>query len=258
MKKKETQISNQFLVWDGVFSSWEEAIRSAGDVDGKKGFSNEKWFERILEQLSSFRLEIKEFGIAVPPRPTNLPMIVSLTNSKIIVDFGGSSGWIYDYLDSIEFPSKIKKYSILEIPGIVSRSKRFNHSRKVQFYTDFKKIPFCDLLYTNSVIQYFPTNEYLIEIIDQVKPKYILVDDLYAGDNDEFFSNQISYEKKIPHRFLNFKKFREEVSKEGYRLILKQPFNTPILGKYQPKPMDHFPQKYRLRYSLSVVFEKVT
>ncbi|EKQ90296.1 hypothetical protein LEP1GSC101_2264 [Leptospira borgpetersenii str. UI 09149] len=68
MKKKETQISNQFLVWDGVFSSWEEAIRSAGDVDGKKGFSNEKWFERILEQLSSFRLEIKEFGIAVPPR----------------------------------------------------------------------------------------------------------------------------------------------------------------------------------------------
>ncbi|EKQ90418.1 methyltransferase, TIGR04325 domain protein [Leptospira borgpetersenii str. UI 09149] len=161
-------------------------------------------------------------------------------------------------MDSIEFPSKIKKYSILEIPGIVSRSKRFNHSRKVQFYTDFKKIPFCDLLYTNSVIQYFPTNEYLIEIIDQVKPKYILVDDLYAGDNDEFFSNQISYEKKIPHRFLNFKKFREEVSKEGYRLILKQPFNTPILGKYQPKPMDHFPQKYRLRYSLSVVFKKVT
>ncbi|EKR17038.1 hypothetical protein LEP1GSC019_3729 [Leptospira interrogans serovar Pyrogenes str. 2006006960] len=243
MKKKETQISNQFLFWDGVFLSWEDAICSAGDVDGEKGFSNEKWFERILEQLSFFRSEIKEFGIAVPPRPTNLPTVVSLTNSKTIVDIGGSSGWIYDYLDSIELPSEIKKYSILEISDIISRSKRFNHSRKVQFYTDFKKIRSCDLLYTNSVIQYFPTNEYLIEIIDQVKPKYILADDLYAGDNEEFFSNQISYEKKFPHRFLNFKKFRKEISKEGYRMILKQPFDTPILGKYQPKPMGSLPEK---------------
>ncbi|EMY76317.1 methyltransferase, TIGR04325 family [Leptospira weilii serovar Ranarum str. ICFT] len=252
-----SQTSKPLLIWDGVFLSWEEAVRSAGGTDGEKGFSNERWFERILDQLNSFRSEIKEFGIAVPPRPTNLPTVISLTNSKSIVDLGGSSGWIYDYLNSITLFSKIKKYSILEVPDIVSRSKRFGHSGKVQYFTNYKKIRSCDLFYTNSVIQYFPTNEYLLEIIGQVKPKFILVDDLYAGNNEEFFSNQIRYEKRIPHRFLNFEKFRKEVSKKGYRLILKQPFNTPILGQYQPKPMDHFPKEYRLRYSLSVVFQKI-
>nr|WP_254846975.1 hypothetical protein [Leptospira alexanderi] len=155
MKKKINQPPNQLLVWDGVFSTWEEAIRSAAGVDGEKGFSNERWFERILDQLNSFRLEIKEFGIAVPPRPTNLPMVISLTNSRTIVDLGGSSGWIYDYLNSITFLNKIKKYSILEVSDVVSRSKRFNHSNKVRYYTDFKEIFQCDLLYTNSVIQYF-------------------------------------------------------------------------------------------------------
>ncbi|EMJ92098.1 methyltransferase, TIGR04325 family [Leptospira alstonii] len=256
MKKKMIQTSKPHLIWDGVFSSWEEAVRSAGGADGEKGFSNERWFERILDQLNSFRAEIKEFGIAVPPRPTNLPAIVSLTNSKTIIDIGGSSGWIYDYLNSNTLSNRIRKYFILEVFDIVSRSKRFAHPDKVQYFTDYKKLRSCDLLYTNSVIQYFPTNEHLLEIIGQVKPKFILVDDLYAGDNEEFFSNQISYEKKIPHRFLNFEKFKKEVCKEGYRLILKQPFHTPILGQYQPKPMDHFPKEYRLRYSLSVVFQK--
>nr|WP_242508086.1 hypothetical protein [Leptospira mayottensis] len=89
MKKKMVQTSKPLLIWDGIFSSWEEAIRSAGGADGEKGFSNERWFERILDQLNTFRSEIKEFGIAVPPRPTNLPMVASLTNSKTIVDFGG-------------------------------------------------------------------------------------------------------------------------------------------------------------------------
>ncbi|EKR99450.1 methyltransferase, TIGR04325 domain protein [Leptospira mayottensis 200901122] len=160
-------------------------------------------------------------------------------------------------MNSIELRNKIQKYSILEVPDIVSRSGKFNHSKKVRYYTDFKKIFQCDLLYTNSVIQYFPTNQYLLEVIDQVKPKFILLDDLYAGDNDEFFSNQISYERRIPHRFLNFEKFKKEVVKKGYRMVLKQPFDTPILGKYQPKPMEHFPEKYRLRYSLSVAFQKI-
>ncbi|EMO24327.1 methyltransferase, TIGR04325 family [Leptospira santarosai] len=257
MKKKIPQTLKPPLIWEGVFSTWEEAVSSANGADGEKGFSNERWFERILDQLNSFRSEIKEFEIAVPPRPTNLPVVFSLTNSKTIVDIGGSSGWIYDYLSSNTLSSKVRKYSILEVFDIVSRSKRFAHSDKVQYVTNYKKLHPCDLLYTNSVIQYFPSNEYLLEIIRHVKPNFVLVDDLYAGNNEEFFSNQISYEKKIPHRFLNFKKFKKEVCKEGYRLILKQPFHTPILGQYQPKPMDHFPKEYRLRYSLSVIFQKI-
>lgn len=256
MKKQANETSKKFLVWEGIFHSWDEAVRSAGGADGEEGFSNEKWFDRISSQLNSFRTEFDSFGIAVPPRPTNLSTVVALTKPKTILDVGGSSGWIFDYLNSIVIDSKIKRYSILEVPDIVSISKKFNHSSKVKYYADYNKIGSCDLLYTNSVIQYFPSNDFLLKVIQKATPQFILVDDLYAGDNEEFFSNQISYGKKIPHRFLSFEKFRKEISREGYRLILKQPFHTPILGQYQPKPMDHFPEKYRLRYSLSVVFQK--
>ncbi|UZN08532.1 methyltransferase, TIGR04325 family [Leptospira santarosai] len=257
LNEQTNQTSEKFIVWEGVFHSWEDAVRSAGGADGEEGFSNEQWFERISSQLNSFRSEFDRFGIAVPPRPTNLSTVVALTKSKTILDIGGSSGWIYDYLNSIILPNKIKRYSILEVPDIVSISKKFNHSDKVRYYRDYDKIHSCDLLYTNSVIQYFPSNEFLLKIIQKATPQFILIDDLYAGDNDEFFSNQISYGKRIPHRFLSFEKFRKEISKQGYRLILKQPFNTPILGQYQPKPMDHFPKEYRLRYSLAVVFQKI-
>ncbi|MCW7462987.1 methyltransferase, TIGR04325 family [Leptospira limi] len=257
MSKKINTDSKSIRIWDGVYSTWEKAVSSAGGQDGKKGFSNERWFDRIVDQLISFREEIKKFGIAVPPRPTNLPTVCSMVKPEIIVDLGGSSGWIYDYLTSVYLPNKIKKYTILEVPDIVSRHKKFTHTSKVKYSSDYSKLSNCDLFYTNSVIQYFPTNEHLLNILSHLNPKYILVDDLYAGDNKEFFSNQISYEKRIPHRFLNFRKFKKDVESLGYKLILKQPFHTPILGVYQSKPMDHFPKEYRLRYSLSVLFQRI-
>ena len=79
-------------VWDGVYPSWSLAC-DAAQAFGGKGLDGEIWFQRISDQLTDYREEIRICGVAMPPRPSNLPMLCAYEKPTSIVDFGGSSGW---------------------------------------------------------------------------------------------------------------------------------------------------------------------
>ena len=79
-------------VWDGVYPSWSLAC-DAAQAFGGKGLDGDIWFKRITDQLTDYREEIRICGVAMPPRPSNLPMLCAYEKPTSIVDFGGSSGW---------------------------------------------------------------------------------------------------------------------------------------------------------------------
>ena len=89
-------------IWNGVYSTWKEA-ESYGI-----GFRSSRWLERIASQLKEYRKDPESF----PPRPSDLPLLCAATKSLSVLDFGGSSGWVFDfYMNSIS-DQTINNYTI--------------------------------------------------------------------------------------------------------------------------------------------------
>jgi putative methyltransferase (TIGR04325 family) len=242
-------------VWNGPYKTWDEACAAAPDRGD--AFLSTRWMERIVQQLQEFRSACATDGTALPPRPCNLPLVCALTRSTSIVDFGGSSGWCYDYLDRTLQNTAISSYVIVEIEHIVKHMKGATlHGQPVMYKTIADTLPQCDLLYCNSVLQYFESNAEFLGLIGKVRPRYILLDDLLAKGDDDFFATQNYYHTAIPHRFLGLRRLLSDAAGAGYVPLLSTPFASPILGAMRPLPMNNFPEEFRLRYSLSVLLER--
>jgi putative methyltransferase (TIGR04325 family) len=250
-----TPVPTPGLVWNGPYMTWDKACIAAPDRGD--AFLSTRWLERIVQQLQEFRNTLKMKGVALPPRPCNLPLVCSLTRSRSIVDFGGSSGWGYDYLSSILANAEISSYVIVEIEHIVEYMKRSSlHSMPVEYKTIKEPMSPCDLLYCNSVLQYFESNASFVKLIKKVRPRYILLDDLVANGVADFFATQNYYETAIPYRFLGIETLLSDLSAVGYELLSSEPYASPILGAIQELPMENFPESFRLRHTLSAAFRR--
>lgn len=250
----------KFYIWEGPYLSWAKACEVAQNYKPAEfggPFTSSRWLERVRNQLLDYRKEYEAFGIALPPRQSNLPAITALVKPKKIVDLGGSSGWTYEYLKYSGLESAIDSYMIVENADIVQlMSSSGLHDSKVKFCTFEDKIQVCDILYCNSVLPYFETNFEFLRLVDQCDPEYILLDDLLARDGNDFFAIQRYYEQAMPHRFIGLDSLLNNLLSIGYELAYKVPCASLIMNKLMPVPMQNFPEEFRLRYSLSALFRK--
>jgi putative methyltransferase (TIGR04325 family) len=252
-------MSENYL-WRGPYLSWGEA-EEAISIEGVReaNFESSQWISRIISQLQSYRNETQQYGNALPPRPCNLPMIHSIIGSKKIIDYGGSSGWAWEYLkNSIPNP-QVESYTVIELTEIANRLRAYGlHQDKVFNYkTIDSEFEYCDLLYANSILQYQKDNSELVKLIHKTNPSYIFLEDVYCVDNREFFGLQKYYGEEFITRFSDFKKISEDLNKFGYELILKCPYSSPINGVHSHLPMENFPSDFRLRFSTSTLYRRV-
>jgi len=191
----------------------------------------------------------------MPPRPSNLPLICAMTNPSTIIDFGGSSGWSWEYLKNTLPNHKIDSYVIIETHFVVKHMKNSNtHAHPVSYKSQSDSLKCCDLLYCNSVLQYFPSNEALLSLVKKTGPRYIFMEDCIAKGNKDIFSTQKYYDSSIPYRFIGLHKMLKELS--GYKELVKYPYSAPINGVMAPLKMENFPAANRIRYAWSILLEK--
>jgi len=241
-------------IWEGVYSTWKEAAGVG------KGFSGERWLNRIVQQLEDYLEDRRLHGImAQPPRPCSLPTLCSLTNPDSIVDFGGSSGWVWYYLNESIANLSVRKYDILEIEEICQHFKNSNyhHHQPIDYFTLQDSIRKYDILYTNSVLQYIDNDELFLDLIERTKPKYILIEDILGGDFDDYYSSQIYYDNRIPVKFRNKEKFIQGIEALSFKLLLSQDYITKIRGETQPFPMSNLPKDKRVKYGQTLLFERL-
>jgi putative methyltransferase (TIGR04325 family) len=255
--KKLVKISKP--IWDGPFQTWEEACSAARNNDlSPPAFTNERWLQRITQQLVDYRTEFRQFEIAQPPRPCNLPLVCAMTSPSSIIDFGGSSGWCWDYLQNCLPRHEISSYAIVEQESVVKHMQCSGlHGDNVNYQTLDDPLAQCDLLYSNSVLQYFESNAPLLSLIERVTPIYIFLEDTYAKGKADFFGTQSNFDSDIPYRFIGLEKLLKELSSLGYHEMIKIPYASPILGVMKPLPMENFPEKKQFRYSLSILLRRV-
>lgn len=245
-------------IWNGLYSTWDEACEAAKAV-GAGGLSSERWLQRITQQLSDYRDELRQYGIAMPPRPSNLPLVCAMTNPSTIVDFGGSSGWNWDYLQNSLAQHRILSYIIVETEQVanhMTHEKMGIHKTPVSFQTLKDHLGPCDLLYYNSVLQYFESNAPLLSLIERSTPQFILLEDLVAKGEDDFFSMQTYHGTAIPYRFLGLRKLLKMLSCSGYTELVRYPYASPIFGVIKPFEMSNFPEAEQLHYSSSILLKK--
>jgi putative methyltransferase (TIGR04325 family) len=248
--------SNQ-SIWSGVYSTWDEACRSININQKKNGLTSLRWFQRINQQLEDYKSQIKKYGIEIPPRMNNLTAVCSMNNYQSILDFGGSSGWMYHYLKETVLNFQINSYFVIETEEVVNYMKSIVNIDSILKYGTVESISgHFDILYCKSVLQYLSSNLQLISIIKKINPKHILLGDVVGFSGDEFYTVQNYYDLAIPYRFINLDKLIEEIAILGYEPILKMPYASPILGVISPLKMSNFPKEKQLRYSVTILFQK--
>jgi putative methyltransferase (TIGR04325 family) len=204
-----------------------------------------------------YRDEINKYGVAMPPRPSNLPLVCAMINARSILDFGGSSGWCWDYLYNSLPNQNIESYIIIETAEVVSYMGTSRlHNKPVEYKTLCDSINSCDLIYCNSVLQYFSSNAPLIELVERTAPKYIFLEDLIAKREDDFLTVQTYYNSGIPYRFIGITKLLSELFDQGYTELARCPYASPILGVIKPLEMGNFPKENQVRYTLSILLQK--
>lgn len=246
------------FIWNGLYPTWETACDAANAVvnRGGEGLSSGRWLQRITQQLSDYKNEFRKYGVAIPPRPCNLPLICAMTNPKTIIEFGGSSGWSYEYLKNSLPKNGIASYCIIETELVVKHMNSLGvHEAPVIYKTHDDSKGYCDLLYSNSVLQYLESNDLLLSITKKKKPKYIFLEDCIAQGQGDFFTTQRYYASKIPYRFIGLNKMLNELT--DYAEVVKFPYVAPILGMSTPLEMGNFPKAYRTRYAISVLMKRL-
>lgn len=245
-------------VWQGVYATWTKALEAAQELGGK-GLSGEAWFRRITEQLNDYRDEIRTFGVAMPPRPCSLPMLCACVNPQSIVDFGGSSGWCWDYLRDSGSGDTVTSYVVVETPEVVKYMKSSAlQISPVSYRTLDEPIEASDVLYCNSVLQYFGSNDAFLALVERSQPKSILLEDLVAGTSKDFYTIQRFRGSAIPYRFLGVQALLDDLAALGYFSLSQYPYLSPINGVVAPLPMENLPSSMQLRYSSSVLLERAT
>jgi putative methyltransferase (TIGR04325 family) len=222
-------------IWVGIFESWDEAVSEADRHNQKSdsqefGFSTERW----LRRQESILIDAKR---GKWERYSTLPVVAALTKPKMIIDFGGGSGWTYWALDE-NTRRLLTKYVIIEIPDSI-RSFEDNFSQgEVDYLTSgafFKNFTHENsLFYANSSLQYVESDQLIRDIAKEKKPKYVLIDDMQVASHD-FYSHQRYYSQRIACRFSALNGAKDLLASEGYILTGYWPYPKTYSGHLLPQ-----------------------
>jgi len=239
-----------FLLWEGVYPKLEDVHSKA------KGFQGDRWLDHITEQLLSYREALKSNPLAMPPRPSDLPMLAAVTGASRIVDYGGSSAWAYEFLQTSAYKNKITDYLCIEIDAVVNYLSALDvHAPPIRYDNTLNgKGSGFDIFYTNSTLQYVYDDTFFFKAIDEIQPNYLLIEDFLGGNFDDFYTIQHYYESKIPVKFRNQIQFIEGLS--GYDLVLSKPYASLVLGQIKKLPMKNFSKDLQVEYSQTLLFKR--
>ena len=227
---------NLSYVWQLKFESYADAVLAQESLNGldlsesNGGFDSHEWANR---QDSMFKLAAN----GELPRASSVFEFLGTRPIQNIVDFGGGPGWIWAYLVKSNLHSGMSYFNL----ELESSRIPFNYLTQ-----EFPRMKFLqmnelsslkddeNLIYCNSVLQYFENNSALLNLIIELSPSTIVLDDV-AGHEDEFFSLQYYYGFFQVNRFLNLNKLISEIVGLGYRLSVNRPYEKIYSATMIPK-----------------------
>jgi putative methyltransferase (TIGR04325 family) len=221
-----------------------------GNNDSEDVWSSPRWVNRQKDFLSE-SLE------GDSPRPHSFRKYLEFINEPLeIVDFGGGSGWLLHVLSfsGVKIQSYVNVESInLHVSCPRKHDNYFFMSPNEIKTHDWKSAK--SVLYFNSVIQYFESDDSLFEIIKTINPQAVLIDDLTPSASNEFFAYQKYYETRIPYRFVDQNALIDGMKGRNYHLKGKIAFNRVISPSFSYE-FEKADNRFSIGETNSLIFER--
>ncbi len=208
-------------IWSGHFIEFKKAKKKSKG----KGFLSKKWRNSQFLSFQDCLLKEKN-NKRLPSRLTHryknfnkiLEKKFKHKKNISILDFGGGFGLGFFSLDK-----KLKKkinYFIVENKNITSTFKPI--FKKINYFSFINAKIHYDIINCCSVIQYIENWKEIVKKLSNTKTEYLYFSDMFIGDIKTFVTLQKYFNSTIPHWFINFKEFNNELIKNKYKLIQKK------------------------------------
>ena len=182
--------------------------------------------------------------------------ILSKFNKKqkiIVLDYGGGAGVSYNKNFLIKNKNQI--IYIYDNLKLIKLGKKYQKKNNVRFISEIRFLPKkIDILFLGSVLQYIEQPKKLFDKLVKFCPKFIVLEDVFALENDEFVTYENFSGLKIKFKFHNLKKLFHLFNNLNYKLFFKMPYIPIIKGKYKFYDMSNLPKKYQKFYTYNLVF----
>jgi putative methyltransferase (TIGR04325 family) len=246
-------------IFKGYFSNWFSACEAAnvsreGHISSN-AFDTTRWMNRQREMMASARL-------GQYPRPTNLPLLAAVCGAEFIVDLGGGSGWTSELLTKSK-TSQNRSYIVLEIPSVCKEfSGELRNDSELSFFSSILDAPewktsHTDILYSNSVLQYFEDNSILMKLVSLLRPEWVLMDDVITSTNETFYTLQNYHGVDIPYRFSSLSEIQNIYTALGYELMINSDFQSPIATGWEFRIQSKTDIEPGIGRSVSLLFKKL-
>jgi putative methyltransferase (TIGR04325 family) len=224
-------------------------------LQNRENLSNDVWSSsRWVKRQQEFLTESLE---GTTPRPHSFRELLEFIAEPLnIVDFGGGSGWLFHTL----LFSGINVQSYVNVESI-NLHDTCNQRHSNYFYLTPEELEtHCwnsdnYVLYFNSVIQYFESDNSLFEILKKISPKTVLIDDLTPSASNQFFAYQKYYETRIPYRFIDQNALIKGMTERGYNLRGRPAFSRVISPAFS-YAFEKADDRFSIGETNSLIFER--
>lgn len=241
-------VENKSYGWKNVFyNSYEELPSCVGSYD------NDEWVSKQITRRKNVKSQMQ---ILVKRNNLLIKKVNSFKKDKInVLDFGGGLGLSYTCLK--ENTKKELNYHIVETKkNVVAGRTVFIDEAGLSFYTDATDVKNdIDVAYIRTSLQYARDWKSTLEKILQLKPKYLILAHLSAGDVPTYLTLQKWSSYNIPYWFINKEDLVNCVSNKEYNLIFEQSSFDMRDDQIGWSTIKKFPKKYRIEKLLDLVFE---
>ena len=248
-----------FHIWEGVFPNFQAAQAEARGA----GFSGEVYRARSLnaatECLDALN-SAKPIPVFHKQRSTYLPLTLAMMlgcDEKVnVLDFGGGFGIGYmSIVESVPVNLNRIEYTIVEVPEVCQSGLQLHEERRINYLSTLPTSAKFDLIHAASSVQYIEHWQDLLVKFIAIKPKYILLSDIFAGSIKSYATLQNYYDSKIPHWFLNLNELLDIFSQNNYELVMKTYATSRRLEIEDTLPMSNFPEDLRLAQTLHLLLK---
>ena len=210
---------NKKIIWKGIYKKLPK--------NSSNYFNDKNWHKKSIKKI---KLKKKISTKII----NNFIAFVILNLKKLkptILDYGGGYGDLF-----FEINNKIKKNFKITVYDnnlrTIQNAKKVNkkYRNKLTYENNIKKIngKKFDIIYFGSVVQYIFDLNYIIKTVKKINPTYLIFYDLMAGNNQEFYSQQIFYGKKMNIKFYNLDLFKKSFKSIDYSPVYESEMLTTV------------------------------
>jgi len=248
-----------FIVWEGVFETFQDAKARHAEKTGVDVFRARRWLDNTLSQTKqALRQGAAPTGAATHDDllPVLASQVAKANGCVRILDFGGGMGaGVPKVFASLPSGAAAEITIIDNAESCTAGRTLFGAQPGVIFTESFPpQNQLFDIVHCGSSLHYADDWRHALKTLAGYEADHLLFSEVPAGEIPTFVSLQVYYEHLIPMRFWNIGEFVGALEKLGYTFISQTALIPTIRGVTGPLPMANFPEDHRLEYYCHLFF----